>query len=733
MVGHEHVPMDLPFDGRQQRQVARQWARTIEGRTELVGARHDDYRPVRPDVIDSWRRSMLSAIPADLPHAPMVLDDDALRVARERADWVPYALQAAQRLNGSFTEGHVLSLFDAEGRMLCVDGDAAVVEGLGAINFRPGGLWSELAVGTNGPGTALTLRRPVHIVGAEHFCQSWHDWHCAAVPLVDTLSGDVLGVVDISGFRSRAHPHTLELAKALVSSVQQMLVNRETERRYTLLHRFTELAVQYGQDAVIAVDRRGMVLHATPSTPAGLRPGTVTPQALRDSIAAHVQGVVAPGGARGSQQGARRDLLSEDVFLSLREDIGVTAVSYPVHDGKAVVGACLLLRGAASTRNTRNTRGAERQSDLPGNARAVTTTGEQRAAMWARTPATDRRTPAVGVRPAVTGTRYSFDDIIGGHARLESALEIASVAALNALPVLISGESGTGKEVFAQAIHRASDRQGQPFIAVNCAALPGELVEAELFGYVEGAFTGARREGSEGRFLAAHGGTIFLDEISELPPSAQASLLRVLQEQEVTAVGSSTSRAIDVRVIAATNRDVKQAVESGALRRDLYYRLNVLELALPPLRERLADVPALATHFLAAAAVEVGRPALTFAPAVLDALSRQDWPGNVRELRNVVRRMASMCVGTCITIGQLPTELLGSIRPSVHAPVGTSAVATAGAAQSGEKDLLRAHTLETLATSLSMSEAASRLGVNRSTLYRRLERYGVHPERSLRM
>jgi transcriptional regulator with PAS, ATPase and Fis domain len=276
--------------------------------------------------------------------------------------------------------------------------------------------------------------------------------------------------------------------------------------------------------------------------------------------------------------------------------------------------------------------------------------------------------------------------------------------------------------VFAQAIHRGSARRERPFVAVNCASLPSELMESELFGYVGGAFSGARREGSPGKFLAAEGGTIFLDEIGELAPSAQASLLRVLQEGEITPVGSARSRAVDVRVIAATNRDLAAALASGRLRTDLYYRINVLPIELPPLRERLADVPALAHHFLAAAAEEVGRPPMTFDPDVVAALAAHSWPGNIRELKNLLRRLAALAPGQRITRDLLPAALAGAPATSASPQPPTAAPA----------DAERARTLAALGAATSMAEAASRLGVTRSTLYRRLARYGLQAQRSVR-
>lgn len=695
----------IPYDRADQRAVTRQWDAITEGRLSLAHT--------RTIVRESWQRSLQAAVPADLPKAPLVLSDASLHIAQQRADWVPLALRAAQNLSDAFTSGHILSLFDAEGRMLSCDGDPAVLEGLAAINFRPGGLWTENAVGTNGPGTAIATRRPVHIVGAEHYCEAWHGWHCAAVPVADITSNDLLGVIDISGFSRNAHPHTLQLAVALASSVREMLTAREMEQRCAVLHRFAQLSGRYSQDALIAVDRHGVVLHATDSTPAGLRPGTEPPRALRHALVDHVRSF-------GAHQHFGD---STEVFLSLEQDIGIAAMSFPVFDRERVVGACLLLRSGAALRDA--------IARAPSNASRAVPLPASRVANSSPLRATDTDAQRAGTQTARVAkeSRYALRDIIGTSPGMMEAVRFASAAATNTMPVLILGESGTGKEVFAQAIHDASARRTNPFVAVNCGALPRDLIEAELFGYVGGAFTGARREGSPGKFRAAEGGTIFLDEISEMPYSAQAALLRVLQEQEISPVGSTEARPLNVRVMAATNRNVEEAVRAGVLRADLYYRLNVLTLDLPPLRDRREDLPALAQHLLTMAANELGRPRLQFDASVMSALALHDWPGNVRELKNVVRRAASLAATDTISLDLLPTlakSATSHARPSsAHAPAAPSAATVDPASDE------RARTIEAMTSARTMRDAATRLGINRSTLYRRLERYGLKAERLL--
>ncbi len=234
--------------------------------------------------------------------------------------------------------------------------------------------------------------------------------------------------------------------------------------------------------------------------------------------------------------------------------------------------------------------------------------------------------------------RYTFDDIIGNSEQIHQVIERARQAAVTPACVLLRGECGTGKELFAHAIHHESDRSDKPFVRVNCASLTDTLLESELFGYADGAFTGAKKGGRKGYFEEASGGTLFLDEIGAMNADAQARLLRAIQEGEIMRVGESKTRSIDVRVIAATNADLEQMVEQDHFRKDLYYRLNVFPIELPPLREIKSDIPLLVNYFISSYAEKYGRTVVETTPAVYRRLKQYDWPGNMRELQNVIAR-----------------------------------------------------------------------------------------------
>jgi DNA-binding NtrC family response regulator len=315
------------------------------------------------------------------------------------------------------------------------------------------------------------------------------------------------------------------------------------------------------------------------------------------------------------------------------------------------------------------------------------------------------------------GEELAVNELIGSSAAMERVKEIIGKVAVSDSPVLIEGESGTGKELVAAAIHRLSTRAKRPFIPVNCSAIPGDLLESEFFGHVRGAFTGAHAD-ALGLFRSAHEGTLFLDEIAELPPSLQVKLLRVLQEMQVRPVGSTKAYTVDVRVIAATNRNLEQAMTAGTFRQDLFYRLNVVRIQLPTLRERRDDIPALVNQFVRRFNRRFRRDVRGITPDALATLTTYDFPGNVRELENLIERAFAMGAREQISLNDLPSLSRGAVATMMTAeapgPLPTLAVV--------EKDLI----LKALAMFQNDKEAVARaLGLSRRTIYRRLKEYGI--------
>jgi two-component system response regulator HydG len=311
--------------------------------------------------------------------------------------------------------------------------------------------------------------------------------------------------------------------------------------------------------------------------------------------------------------------------------------------------------------------------------------------------------------------RYGLPGLIAQSPAMQTVLDLVERVAPTDATLLIQGESGTGKEVIAKAVHHASARAARPFVAVNCGAVPEPLLESELFGYMRGAFTGAAVN-KLGLFEEADGGTLFLDEVAEMPAALQVKLLRALQSGEVRRLGATQASTIDVRVVSATNGDLAARISQGTFREDLFYRLNVIQIVLPPLRDRREDIPALAEHFLARSATKLGR-GLRLAPATLERLLRYPWPGNVRELENAIERATILARGDVVEPDDLPPHVSAGLQlgpsPALPSPMTLA-------------DAERVHILQTLERfGRNHSGAAEALGIGRTTLWRKLKEYGI--------
>ena len=316
--------------------------------------------------------------------------------------------------------------------------------------------------------------------------------------------------------------------------------------------------------------------------------------------------------------------------------------------------------------------------------------------------------------------RYRFESLIGASPAFRRVIAAIGEVCESRANVLLTGESGTGKEVAARAIHFNSTRSRNPFVAINCAAIPEGLLESELFGHVKGAFTGAVNA-RPGRFVQADGGTIFLDEIGDMPIAIQAKILRVLQDRVVEAVGGTSSKLVDVRIVAATNQDLRESVRNGGFRSDLYYRLNVFPIELPALRRRPEDIPLLVAHFLAELRKGTGRPVPDFSPAALRLMEAYDWPGNIRELQNCVERAVIIARGSQIETSDLPDDLH---RPATRPAADADAIPSN--LEAALEDIERRFVIAALErTQGSQVQAAQLLGVSERSLWHRVKKLGI--------
>jgi transcriptional regulator of acetoin/glycerol metabolism len=623
---------------------------------------------VSPEIARSWQRARdVYRVDPRLPRAPLVSADE-LAARRARDETLAVAASVLADFSARLAErGHLLAFLDADGCLLSLGGDPRAAERAAAVNFCPGATWREQEAGTNGAGTALAERRPVEVFASEHYAEAGGAWTSAAAPILAPGATDPVGVVEITGPWELHDPQAIVAAGAIAAVVEGRLRGIRDVRDE--LVRYALRAARASGDALLAVDVRGRLLAANDAARRRLGLDGELPPELRERLVQALCGCAQPS----------QDELVLD--WSGAGDDRPRMVWSPVSHGERRIGAVVRV--------------------LP-PARAV----------------------RAGARPrAGATTRYGFQDILGGSGRLRIATELARVAARNDLPVVLHGESGTGKELFAHGIHAASARADRPFVTVNCGAIPAPLVEAELFGYEPGTFTGGQRDGRAGKLEEADGGTLFLDEVSELSPQAQTALLRAVQESEIVRVGGIAPRRVDVRLVAATNRDLSGEVGAGRFRQDLFYRLNVLAIEIPPLRDRIEDVPLLASAFLAEAEAKIGRPDLELAEDAVDALARHAWPGNVRELRNVILRAAAVAATSRIEAGDLTlVPLRGVAAPRPAGPSSAPYLPPAEEGAEPERDEL-VSALDRCGWNIART--ATSLGVSRMTLYRRLRRFGI--------
>ncbi|WP_232346263.1 MULTISPECIES: sigma-54-dependent Fis family transcriptional regulator [Cupriavidus] len=678
------APMDWFSSPEQDARIMSAWEHLLDGGKSLPGH-------LRGVIDESWRRCLDGRVDPAAHRAPPPLDKSGLARWRScNARLVSASLPLMQQTRDFLEQtGTILLLTDPEGIILQQEGDMHIVEPASEAGLMPGYNWTELNCGTNAIGTALALGRPVQIHGAEHFCAGIKRWTCSATVIRDPVDSAVLGVIDVSGLAATYSRHSLALTVALAGRIESRLAKLSMERRLQLLDHCMAHFAPGRSDGVLALDERCRLLKANPQAAAALaRHGVSTP--LSSSFALPGVDTAARGGS------AAPGWLAHTRIETVR-------------DGDEVLGYLVVIpaAGAAGGRRTMSAT----QADAGGRAEAA----------GATVPGTG------GPRGAA-----AFARIVGSGATLRAAVAKAGQLAASSVPVLLAGETGVGKELFAQGLHLASPRANGPFVALNCGGLSRDLLASELFGYAEGAFTGARKSGAAGKIEAANGGTLFLDEIGEMPLEIQPHLLRVLEEGEIYRLGENTPRKVDFRLVAATHRNLRDEIAQGRFRMDLFYRIAVTTVAIPPLRERRDDMPVLIDHWLARLCARDGLPRPVFDDAAYASLLAYDWPGNVRELRNVLESSLLMARDGVITLEQLPPEIACGAVADGRASAVAGTVAGAGPipACAQAQGSLEAVELDSIRLALvrhggNLTQAARQLGIAKSTLYQKIRKHGL--------
>jgi sigma-54 dependent transcriptional regulator, acetoin dehydrogenase operon transcriptional activator AcoR len=573
--------------------------------------------------------------------------------------------------------GFFIILTDREGCILNLLGDKKVVKAAEELNMVIGAYMDEKSIGTNAMGTAIKVDSPIQVSATEHFINAYHRWTCSAAP-IHNEKGEVIGTLNLTGSSELVHPHTLGLVAAAVKSIENQMKSETIQNRLTEAYSYLNTIMESMSIGIFAVDNRGMVK-------------------LINKNACEMLGV--------SEEQVEDKNINE-AFRSFKEIVKAVESNKLIQDEEVALG-----RGAKRERYNINL--------FPIGTKEGETIGFVLTLREIQN--------VINLVNKYTGmrARYTFENIIGESGKIKKVIEYARHIADSPSTVLIQGESGTGKEVLAQAIHNESSRRDYGFVAINCGAIPKNLIESELFGYDDGAFTGARKGGHPGKFELANGGTLFLDEIGEMPLDMQVNLLRVLQEGSVTRVGGEKCIPVDVRIIAATNKDLKKEIEKGTFRRDLYYRLSVIPLELPPLRERREDIVFLIEHFLELKASKLGKDTPELETKLYERFLDYHWPGNIRELENVIENIVNLG-------GQLSSPVSSRFDSTseedevVFKPI---------AKQSYDEEERYIYSLEELEKKAilacinkfrgNITYVAKTLGISRNTLYLKMKKYNL--------
>ena len=606
-----------------------------------------------PDYIyASWKRCRAMGINPYLPERKMLAAEELYQRKQRHASFI----EIVRGVMATFfpvvaASSSTMVLADAEGAILHFMCNESASTSL--IAAPTGSLSREEFIGTAGTATCIVEQKPIELFGAEHYCTFYHECACHSSPIFDSRS-KLVGVMTIISPWDEFHPHTVGMISTAVRAIREQLHLKE-------LLDATRALMDVLDEGVIVLDADNAISNINQKALSMLGLGGECLHKPLSNVIKCPQAVAAKIVSRT----ACYDEVTTLTALGCQSCPCVLS-AVPVTASGAMV---LTLREAERMR-----------------AFATRITGAKAA--------------------------YVFEDILGESRQLAKVMSAARKIACNDSTVLILGESGTGKELFAQAIHNESARRQGPFIVVNCGALPRDLIQSELFGYAEGAFTGASRHGKLGKFELAEGGTIFLDEIGEMPLDAQVSLLRFLQNGEVSRVGDKSTRRINVRVIAATNRDLEYEVRNKTFRNDLYYRLNVFPIHVPPLRERKEDIAVLARYFIQKNMKLFDKQFADIPGVLLEALSSYAWPGNVRELENTLERMVYMAQHAEGLYDELPARIRAASE-CVNEPLLPGHLVDEDSALQRIQQVLSA-------CGGNKQAAAKALGISRSTLYYKL-------------
>jgi sigma-54 dependent transcriptional regulator, acetoin dehydrogenase operon transcriptional activator AcoR len=616
---------------------------------------------IRPDILDSWIRCKKYKVDANNGRGKEIAKDQFNKILVKKKELieiaVPIILDVIKLLNET---NYSIILTDENAVVLRVIGNAVIMEENKKLHFLEGCQWKEEDVGTNAIGTCLYLDKPVQTLGAEHYCKSQHGWTCSSAPIHDD-KGNLIGIINLSGQFHGFHTHTLGIVVEAANAIQKQFSINEHRK-------WAGAAFNSIEDGILVIDDEFTV---------------------------------------------------KDFNIKICEILKISEKEIHKIDIKALLKDIIKDMYSFSNNNKINYREISLYIDKKRVECNVSVTPVKRENKYIGYVIFAKKVDSFrNVVNKIAGfySKYSFDDILTNNPKMLSVVQEAKRIAANDCTVLITGESGTGKELFAHSIHAASNRCNGPFVAINCAALPQDLVESELFGYEKGAFTGASKEGCPGKFELANKGTIFLDEIGELPLGIQSKLLRVLDNHTITRIGGKYEKPLDVRVIAATNRILYNEIQTNNFRGDLYFRINVFNIKLVPLRERPEDVELCADIFLKRLNEKNPEGKKCFDKKFIDSIKKYNWPGNVRELENIIQRAYYLSKNDMISNLSIPEYVFENISDTA---AQDSRIVSPEEVEKG--NIIRM----IVECNGNVIEAGKKINLSKSTIYRKIKKYNI--------
>lgn len=627
-------------------------------------------------IENSHKRSEDYGIEKDSNHSKMILHGDELRKALELNKELieiskPYIDMVVESVED---RDFIIILTDNNGCILYIKGANEIKDELGKLNLKIGAYMDEKNIGTNAMGTAIKENRCIQITAKEHYVNIFQSLTCSAAPIHNSKS-EIIGTLNLTGKSNMKHPHTLGLVIFGVTAIENELYRIKANYILNQTYNYMKTVIENVDKGIMIVDTHGKIININEL---GLN---ILDKRNHNLINEDINHIIPNFQNVVDRISKNNKPITKEIKLSHASKYKTEVIFKGIKHNEKIIGIVATL-----TRLKEENKGNN-----------------------------------------FTGAFFTFNDIIGESDAIKNVITNCKIIANSPSTVLIQGESGTGKEVLAQSIHNYSLRKNNKFIAINCGAIPANIIESELFGYEDGTFTGGKKGGRIGKIELANGGTLFLDEIGEMPLDMQVKLLRVLQEGRVTRLGGGKEISVDMRVIAATNKDLKKEVKRGKFREDLYYRLCVIPIKLPPLKERKGDITKLIEYFLNMKSIKLDKDIPVISNELYNKLLGYNWPGNIRQLENSIENIVNLN-------GELSVDIIDEYeeKVSTNLTIDNKEILEENIKENIKEKSFNLEEIEkrTIINAIdsnkhNMTKTAKALGISRNTLYLKIKKYNI--------